>query len=103
MATETSQNPGGAHRQPPPWQKDQPPPPLVWQGPELALDQLQAELYQIKGALEPPRPDIISMAADQGLKVVGLLQQWLSSLPPGAIPATKHKPGEHSPNPTRKD
>lgn len=66
----------------------------AWAGPALALDQIQALLYQIVGAEEPTRLDIINQAANEALAMVSLMQQWLSSLPPGAIPATLHKPGE---------
>lgn len=75
--------------------QDEPPQP-DWQGPELALAQLQDRLYQVKNAMEPERPDVIVRATNDGLKLVELLQQWLHSLPPGAIPATKHRPGERS-------
>lgn len=56
---------------------------LKWQGAELALAQLRIYLNEIKGELQPPRPDIISKAAEDGLKVVSLLEQWVAALPPG--------------------
>lgn len=55
---------------------------VKWQGPELALTQLENFLDIIKGALQPPRADIISAAAIDGLKVVALLEDYIHSRPP---------------------
>lgn len=57
----------------------------TWQGPVLALEQLRASFDQIRGALQPPRPDIIDRAAQQGLFVTALLEQFWAAQPPGAI------------------
>jgi hypothetical protein len=54
-----------------------------WQGPDLALEQLEYYFHVIRKSLQPPRADIIDNAARQGLEVVELLEQWEDSLPPG--------------------
>lgn len=59
-----------------------------WHGTELAFDQLEALFYQIKGAIQPERADIIDQATNSGLEIVKLLQQWWQSLPPGAAAAS---------------
>lgn len=56
---------------------------IKWQGADLALAQLRIYLNEIKHELQPPRADIISKAAEDGLKVVSLLEQWVAALPPG--------------------
>lgn len=73
----------------------------TWQGVPLALEQLRQFFNQIKGALQPPRSDIIDRSAQQGLHVVDLLDQYWQSLPPGSSAAApRHKRDEQKrPNP----
>ena len=70
-----------------------PTPPLpVWQGPELAMAQIQDAFERVKGALQPVRPDIISHAADEGRRALELLERAWHSAPPGFDdPVWKHK------------
>lgn len=56
---------------------------IKWQGADLALAQLQQFLDTIKRELQPMRADIIGKAAEDGIKVVALMQQWVDALPPG--------------------
>lgn len=64
-----------------------------WQGTELALDQLETLLNQIRGAIQPVRADIVDQATNRGLAIVALLRQWWQSLPPGA--ATHGRPAAY--------
>lgn len=68
------------------------PPPPTWQGAELAMAQLRTRLEQIRGALQPPRPDIIAPAATEALEVLHQLELFWQGQPPGsAYYARRHK------------
>jgi hypothetical protein len=56
-----------------------------WSGPQVALDSIEFSLHQIKGALFPYRPAIISHGVEEALEQVELLEQWLHSRPPGGL------------------
>lgn len=55
---------------------------VKWQGPDLAIAQIQQYLDNIKRELQPVRADIISTSAEDAVKVLALLKQWVDALPP---------------------
>lgn len=68
------------------------PPVPSWQGAELAFAVLKTRLEQIKGALQPPRPDVIDTAVRESLEVLHQLERFWHGQPPGSdYYARRHK------------